>query len=132
MVPCEAFWHMDTTNCNLSKIGSKLIAIRFCETWNRILKACIALKPEGDEKWKPRNSINSDQHCLMSTRHFWKMYRKWKFPNFQIYGFYDFFLFKSMKSTKKKTLKILFFVFYDTSYIQNTGNGNNYLNLPIN
>ena len=32
----------------------------------------------------------------------------------------------------KKTLKILFFVFYDTSYIQNTGNGNNYLNLPIN
>ena len=32
----------------------------------------------------------------------------------------------------KKILKILFFVFYDTSYIQNTGNGNNYLNLPIN
>ena len=107
MVPCEAFWHMDTTNCNLSKIGSKIIAIRFCETWNRILKACIALKPEGDEKWKPRNSINSDQLCLMSTRHFWKMYRKLKFPNFQIYGFYDFFLFKSMKSTKNHQNSIL-------------------------
>ena len=108
MVPCEAFWHMDTTNCNLSKIGSKLIAIRFCETWNRILKACIALKPEGDEKLKPRNSINSDQHCLMSTRNFWKMYRKWKFPNFQIYGFYDFFLFKSMKSTTPPPSKLYF------------------------
>ena len=95
------------TNCNLSKIGSKIIAIRFCETWNRILKACIALKPEGDEKWKPRNSINSDQLCLTSTRHFWKMYRKWKFPNFQIYGFYDIFLFKSMKSTKDPQNSIL-------------------------
>ena len=91
MVPCEAFWHVDTTNCNLSKIGSKIIAIRFCETWNRILRACIALKPEGDEKWKPRNSINSDQLCLTSTRHFRKMYRKWKFPIFQIYDFYDCF-----------------------------------------
>ena len=64
------------------------------------IESIIALKPEGDENWKPRNSINSDQLCLTSTRHFWKMYRKWKFPNFQIYGFYDFFLFKSMKSTK--------------------------------
>ena len=130
MVPCEAFWHIDTTNCNLSKIGSKIIAIRFCETWNRILKACIALKPEGDEKWKSRNSINSDQLCLTSTRHFWKMYRKWIFSIFQIYGFYDFFLFKSMKSTKNS--QILFFVLCDITYIQNTGNGNNYLNLPIN
>ena len=26
MVPCEAFLHMDTINCNLSKIGSKIIA----------------------------------------------------------------------------------------------------------
>ena len=107
MVPCEAFWHMDTTNCNMSKIGSKIIAIRFCETWNRILKACIALKPEVDEKWKPRNFINSDQLCLTSTRHFWKMYRKWKIPNFQIYGFYDFFLFKSLKSTKNPQNSIL-------------------------
>ena len=107
MVPYEPFWHMDTTNCNLSKIGSKIIAIRFCEPWNRILKACIALKPEGDENWKPRNSINSDQLCLTSIRHFWKMYRKWKFPNFQIYGFYDFFLFKSMKSTKNPQNSIL-------------------------
>ena len=86
MVPCEAFWHMDNTNINLSKIGSKLIAIRFCEIWNRISKACIALKPEGDEKWKPRNFLNSDQLCLTSTTHFWKMYRKWTLPNFQIYG----------------------------------------------
>ena len=129
MVPYGPFWHMDTTNCNLSKIGSKIIAIRFCEPWNRILKACIALKPEGDEKWKPRNSINSDQLCLTSTRHFWKMYRKWKFPN-KIFGFYDLFLFKSMKSTK--TLKILFFVLYDITYTQNTGNDNTYLNLPLN
>ena len=107
MVHCEAFWHMDTTICNLSKIGSKIIAIRFCETWNRILKACIALKPEGDEKWKPRNSICYDQLCLTSTRYFWKMNRKWKFPNFQIYGFYDFFLFKSMNSTKNPQNSIL-------------------------
>ena len=84
-----------------------LVRIRFCETYNRILKACFALKPEGDEKWKPRNSINSDQLCLTSTRHLWKMYRKWKFPNFQIYGFYDFFLFKSMKSTKNPQNSIL-------------------------
>ena len=97
MVPCVAFWHMDTTNCNLSKIGSKIIAIRFCETWNCILKACIALKQEGDEKWKTRNSINSEQLCLTSTKHFWKMYRKWKFPNFQIYGFYDFFSLQNFK-----------------------------------
>ena len=31
-----------------------------------------------------------------------------------------------------KNLKILFFVLYDITYIQNTGNGNNYMNLPIN
>ena len=85
---------MDTTNCNLSKIGSKIIAIPLCKTWNRILKACIALKPEGDEKWKSRNSINYDQLCLTSTRHLWKIYRKWKFQNFQIYGFNNFVRFK--------------------------------------
>ena len=50
---------------------------------------CIALKPEGDEKWKPRNSINSDQLCLTSTNTFLKNVQKMK--NFQIYGFYDFF-----------------------------------------
>ena len=122
---------MDTTNCNLSKIGSKIIAIRFCETWNRILKACISLKPEGDEKWKPRDSISSNQLCLTSTRHFWKMYRKWKFPNFQIYEFLRVF-FYSKAWNLPKTLKILFFVLYDITYIQNTGNGNTYLNLPIN
>ena len=121
---------MDTTNCNLSKIGNKIIATHFCKTWNRILKACIALKPEGDEKWKPQNSMNSDQLCVTSTRPFWKMYRKWKFPNFQIYGFYDFFSSKAWNLPK--TLKILFFVLYDITYIQNTCNGNNYLNLPIN
>ena len=32
----------------------------------------------------------------------------------------------------KKILKILFFVLYDITYIQNPGNGNNYLNLPFN
>ena len=37
------FWHMDTRNCNLSKTGSKNIAILFCKTWNRILKACFFL-----------------------------------------------------------------------------------------
>ena len=131
MVPCEDFWHMDTTNCNLSKNGSKTIAICFCETWNRISKACIAFKPEEDEKWKPRNSIYSDQLCLTSTRHFWKMNRKRKFQIFKFTVLRFFFLFKSMKSTKN-TLKILFFVLYDITYIQNTGNGNNYLNLPIN
>ena len=113
MVPCEALWHMDTTNCNLSKIGSKIIAIHFCETWNRIFKACIALKPERDEKWKPRNSITSDKLCLTSTRHFWKMYRKWQFTIFQVYGFYDFFLFKIMKSTKNPQNSILCTLWYN-------------------
>ena len=90
----EAFWHMDTTNCNFSKIGRKIIAIRFCKTWNRILKACIALEPEGDEKWKPRNSINSDQVCLTSTRHFLKIKRK--FSSFSNLRFFDSCLFRSM------------------------------------
>ena len=34
----------------LSKIGSKNISIRFCKTYNGILKACLALKPDGGEK----------------------------------------------------------------------------------
>ena len=91
MVPCVAFWPLDITDCNLSKIGSKNIALRFCETWNRILKACIALKQEGDEKWKPHSFMVSDQLCLRFTRKFWKMQRKWKLRIFQIYGLYDFF-----------------------------------------
>ena len=117
-------------NLQLVKNWKQNIEIRFCETWNRILKACFALKPEGDEKWKPRNSIDSDQLCLKSIRHLKKMYRKWKFPNVQI----DVFtIFSSSKAWNlPKTLKILFFVLYDITYIQNTGNGNNYLNLTIN
>ena len=63
----------------------------YCDTLLRNMKShiesmyCI----ETGRRWKmkTRNSINSDQLCLTSTRHFWKMYRKWKFPNFQIYGF---------------------------------------------
>ena len=52
----------------------------YCDTLLRNMKShiesiYIALKPEGDEKWKPRNSINSDQLCLK------KMYKKWKFSN---------------------------------------------------
>ena len=122
MVPCEAFWHMDTTNCNLSKLGSKIIATSFCETRNRILKAwhCIALKPEWDEKWKPRNSINSDELCLTSTRHFWKMYRKWKFPNFQIYGFYDFFSSKAWNIPKNTQNSILCTLWHNLSFFPET------------
>ena len=130
MIPCEAFWHMDTTNCNLSKIGSKIIAIRFCKTWNRILKACIALKPEGDEKWKPRNSINSDKLCVTSTRHFWKNVQKMKISKFSNLRFLQFFLFKSMNSIKNPQNSILCTLWHN--FIQITGNGNNYLNLPIN
>ena len=67
----------------------------YCDTILRNMKSHIesmfCIETGGDEKWKPRNSINSDQLCLTSTTHFWKMYR--------IDGFYDFFLFKSMKST---------------------------------
>ena len=110
MVPCEAFWHMDTTNCNLSKIGSKIIAVRFCETWNHIFKACITLKPKGDEKWKPRNSKNSDKLCLTSTRLdiFEKCTKNENFQIFKFTVFYDFFfLFKSMKSTKNPQNSIL-------------------------
>ena len=58
------------------------------------------------------------------------MYRKWKFPNFQIYGFYNFLSLQKHEIYQK--LKILFFVLYDITYTQNTGNGNTYLNLPLN
>ena len=105
----------------------------YCHTFLRNMKSHIesmyCIETEGDEKWKPRNSINSDQLCLTSSRHFWKMNRKWKFPNFQIYGLYDFF-FSSKAWNLPKTLKILFFVLCDITYIQTTGNGNKYLNLP--
>ena len=41
MVPCEAFWHMDTTNFNLSKNGSKIIAMHFSKHeiayWKHVL-----------------------------------------------------------------------------------------------
>ena len=79
----------------LVKIGSKIIVIRFCKPWNRILKACIALKPEGDEKWKPRNSITSDQLCLTSTRHFFE--KCTENENFQIFKFTVFTLFSHQK-----------------------------------
>ena len=53
--------------------------------------------------------------------------------NFQIFKFTVFTIFFSSKAWNlPKSLKILFFVLYDITYIQNTGNGNNYLNLPIN
>ena len=120
MVPCESFRHMDTTNCNLSKIGSKIIATRFCKTWNRILKACIALKPVGDEKWKPRNSINSDQLWVTLLDIFEKCTEN---ENFQIFKFTVFTIFFSSKAWNfKKTLKILSLMFYDITYKQNTGN----------
>ena len=48
---------------------------------------------------------------------FWKMYRKWQFPNFQIYGFYDFF-FASKARHLPKTLKILFFVLYSPVHMR--------------
>ena len=131
MVPCEAFWHMDNTSCNVSKIGSKIIAIRFCETFNRKLKACIALKPEGNEKWKSRNSINSDQLCLTSMLDIFLNCTENE--NWQIFKFTVFTIFFSSKAWYlPKTLKILFFVLYDITYIQTTGNDNNYLNVPIN
>ena len=47
------------------------------------------------------------------------------------YDFYDFFSSKAY-NLQNKTLKILFFILYDITYIQNRGNGNNNLNLPIN
>ena len=53
--------------------------------------------------------------------------------NLQICKFTVFTIFFSSKAWNlQKTLKILFFVLYDITYIQNIGNGNNYLNLPIN
>ena len=52
--------------------------------------------------------------------------------NFQIFKFTIFTIFFSSKAWNlPKTLEILFFVLYDITYIQNTGNGINYLNLPI-
>ena len=47
---CEAFWNVDITNCNLSKIGSKNNALRFCEIWIRTLKACNRI--ETGRRWK--------------------------------------------------------------------------------
>ena len=66
-----------------------------------------------------------------STRHFWKIYRKWNFPNFQIYGFYDFFSLQKHRIYQKPSK---FYSLYSMilSYIQNTSNGINYLILPIN
>ena len=61
---------------------------------------------------------------------FWKCTEN---ENCQISKFTDFTIFfhlKSMKSTKNPQNSI--FVIYDITYKQNTGNGNNYLNLPIN
>ena len=53
--------------------------------------------------------------------------------NFKIFKFTVFTIFFSSKAWNlPKPLKILFFVLYNIIYIQNTGNGNNYLNLPIN
>ena len=53
--------------------------------------------------------------------------------NFQIFKFTVLTIFFSTKAWNlPKTLKILFFVLYGITYIQNRGNGNNYLNLPIN
>ena len=121
---------MDTTNCNLSNFGGKVIVIRFCEAWNRILKACIAFKPEGDEKWKPRNSINMWSALPDIYYTFLKNVQKIKISKFSNLRFLRFF-FSSKAWNLPKTLKILFFVIYDMTYIQNTGNDNNYLNLPI-
>ena len=73
----------------LVKNWQQIIAIRFSKTWNRILKACIALKSEGDENWKPRNSLKSDQLCLTCNRRFWKMYKKWKFSNLRFLRFFS-------------------------------------------
>ena len=53
--------------------------------------------------------------------------------NFQISKFTVFTIFFSSKAWNLPiTLKILFFVLYDITYTQNTGNGNSYLNLPLN
>ena len=88
MVPYEAFGHVDTTHCNLSKIGSKNNVLCFCEPWNCILKAYVsnwngkALKIENLEI-----VMDMDKLYFRSTRKFREMLRKWKFPIFQIYGF---------------------------------------------
>ena len=53
--------------------------------------------------------------------------------NFKIFKSKVFTIFFPSKAWNlPKTLKILFFVLYDITYIQNTGNGNTYLNLPLN
>ena len=62
------------------------------------------------------------------------IFKKWtENENFQFFKFTVFTIFFSTKAWNlPKTLKIIFFVLYDITNIQNTGNGNNYLNLPIN
>ena len=53
--------------------------------------------------------------------------------NFQISNlrFLRFFI-SSKSCNRPKPLKIVFFVLYDMTYIQKAGNGNTYMNLPIN
>ena len=98
-------WIPQTATCQ--KLEAKLLRYTFSKHEIAYWKHVLHWNRKEMEKWKPRNSINSDQLCLTSTRHFWKMYRKWKFPNFQIYGFYDFFVFKSINSTKNPHNSIL-------------------------
>ena len=121
-------WIPQTATCQ--KLEAKLLWYAFAKHeiayWKHVLH------------WNRKEMKNENPGILLIVISFvWrlldiflKMYRKWKFPNFQIYGFYDFFYSKAWNL--RKTLKILFFVLYDITYIQNTGNGNNYLNLPIN
>ena len=107
----------------------------YCDTLLRNMKShiesmyCI----ETGRRWKmkPRNSIDSDQFCLTSTRHFSKNVQKMKISKISKFTVFTI-VFSSKALNLPTSLKILFFVLYDITYIQNTGNGNNYLNLPIN
>ena len=58
--------------------------------WNRKV-----MKNENPEIFK-----DIDQLYTRSTRQFWQMLPKLKFPIFQISGFYSFLLLKNIKSTK--------------------------------
>ena len=87
LYPVKLFdiWIPQTVTCQ--KLEAKLLRFAFANNeiayWKHVLH------------WNRKEMKNENRGilklCLTSTRHFWKMYRKWKFTNFQIYDIYDFF-----------------------------------------
>ena len=121
-----SFWIPHTIT--FGKIGSKNNVLRFSKTWNCILKTCIALKWEGDEK--PRIFHGYWSALLKVNQTILKNAQKMKichFPDLRFLRFSSSQKHKTTKNPQNSSLRTLLI-----TYIQNRGNGNNYLNLVIN